>query len=61
MGLANGLEYVIDAARTLTQRGRDDIVLVLQGSGGKRSELEDMVREYGLNNVIFSDLVCDKA
>jgi glycosyltransferase involved in cell wall biosynthesis len=45
----------------LTERGRDDVALVLHGSGGRRSELEDMVRAYGLNNVIFSDLVPDKA
>lgn len=60
MGLANGLDYVIEAARTLSERGRDDIVLVLQGSGGKRSELEDRAHQYGLNNVIFNDLAHDK-
>jgi len=53
MGMANGLDYA--------ERGRDDVALVLHGGGGKRSELEDMVREYGLNNVIFSDIVPDKA
>lgn len=61
MGRANGLEYVIDAARILAGRGRDNIVLVLHGNGGKRSQLEEMVREHRLNNVIFSNLVPDKA
>ena len=61
MGMANGLDYVIKAAIMLTERGRGDIVLVLHGGGGRRSGLEDMVRAYGLNNVIFSDLVPDKA
>jgi glycosyltransferase involved in cell wall biosynthesis len=61
MGMANGLDYAIKAAKTLAERGKDDIALVLHGSGGERSELEDMVREYKLNNVIFSDLVPDKA
>ncbi len=60
MGLANGLDYVIEAARILAQRGRDDIVLVLHGSGGKRAELENMSREYKLKNLIFSDPVPDK-
>lgn len=55
MGLANGLDYVIEAARILGQRGRDDIVLVLHGSGGKRTELEKMATEYKLENVVFSD------
>jgi len=60
MGLANGLEYVIEAARILTERGSNHIVLVLHGSGGKRAELEKMASEYELTNVIFSDLVPDK-
>jgi glycosyltransferase involved in cell wall biosynthesis len=60
MGMANGLEYVVEAARILAGRGRDDIVFVLHGSGGRRSELESLARGYGLTNVVFSDLVADK-
>ncbi len=60
MGLANGLDYVIEAARILAERGNNKIVLVLHGSGGKRAELEKMASEYKLKNVIFSDLVPDK-
>jgi glycosyltransferase involved in cell wall biosynthesis len=60
MGIANGLEYVIEAARILAGRGRGDIVFVLHGSGGKRPELESLARGYGLTNVVFSDLVADK-
>ena len=61
MGLANGLEYVIEAARILAERGKDHIVIVLHGDGGKRPELEKMARDYKLTNVVFSDLVPDKA
>lgn len=61
MGLANGLEYVIEAAGILSKRGRDNIVIVLHGDGGKRHELEKMVQDYKLTNVVFSDLVPDKA
>ncbi len=57
MGLANGLEYVIDAARVLAERKNDDIVLVLQGGGGRREELERRARGYGLTNVVFGPLV----
>jgi glycosyltransferase involved in cell wall biosynthesis len=60
MGLANGLEYVIEAARILAERRNNHIVLVLHGSGGKRAELEKMASEYELTNVIFSNLVPDK-
>jgi glycosyltransferase involved in cell wall biosynthesis len=54
MGLANGLEYAIEAARILAERGNSNIVLVLHGSGGKRPDLEKMAREYRLTNLVFS-------
>lgn len=57
MGLANGLEYVIEAARILAEGKQDHIVLVLQGGGGKLSELEAMAKRYNLRNVVFGDLV----
>ena len=60
MGMANGLEYVIEAAKVLADRGNDRVVLVLHGSGGKRDELENLARSYGLKNVVFSPLVPDK-
>jgi glycosyltransferase involved in cell wall biosynthesis len=60
MGLANGLDYVIEAGRILAERRRDQIVLVLHGGGGKRAELEALARHYRLQNVVFSDLVADK-
>ncbi len=60
MGLANGLDYAIEAGRILTERGRDDIMLVLHGGGGKRRALEALARQYKLQNVVFSDLVADK-
>ena len=55
MGLANGLEYAIEAARILAERSNSHIVLVLHGNGGKRPDLEKMARQYKLTNVIFSD------
>lgn len=60
MGRANGLEYVVEAAQELRRRNRNDIVLVLHGSGGRREALQQMVREARLDNVIFSDKVNDK-
>ena len=38
----------------------NNIVIVLHGDGGKRPQLEQMVRDYVLENVVFSDLVPDK-
>ncbi|HRX83587.1 MAG TPA: glycosyltransferase family 4 protein [Phycisphaerae bacterium] len=61
MGHANGLEYAVEAADLLEQRKRTDIRIVLHGHGGRRTALEEMVRQRGLNNVVFSDPVPDKA
>ncbi len=60
MGMANGLDYAIEAAKILAERGNRDIVLVLHGGGGKRDELESLARRYELTNVVFSPLVPDK-
>jgi glycosyltransferase involved in cell wall biosynthesis len=57
MGLANGLEYVIEAARILAHRRKDNIALVLVGDGGKKPELQKLVQEYKLTNVIFCNSV----
>jgi len=61
MGLANGLEYAIEAAKVLAAKKADGIVLVLHGNGGKRPALEAMVQKHKLKNVVFSDLVADKS
>jgi len=60
MGMANGLEYAIEAARILAQRGKNHIALVLLGGGGKKTELEKLARDYQLKNVVFSDPVSGK-
>ncbi len=60
MGLANGLDYVIEAGRILAERRQHHIVLVLHGGGGKRSELQALAKQHKLQNVVFSDLVADK-
>jgi glycosyltransferase involved in cell wall biosynthesis len=57
MGQANGLEYILEAARILAERGANSIALVLVGDGGKRPALETMAHQYGLKNVIFGDRV----
>ena len=60
MGQANGLDYVIDAARVLAERGRDKIVFVLHGGGSQKPVLKQMVRDYNLKNVVFNDMIPDK-
>ncbi|MBC1474443.1 glycosyltransferase family 4 protein [Listeria grandensis] len=60
MGVINGLDYLIESARILDEQGREDIVILLTGDGGKRVELENMVASYGLKNVIFTGKIPKK-
>lgn len=61
MGLANGLDYVLDAAAVLKQRGINDILFILHGDGMQRAGLEARVEREGLDNVAFSGPVESKA
>ncbi|MEM4655043.1 MAG: glycosyltransferase family 4 protein [Thermosphaera sp.] len=51
MGFAQGLDVVIEAAELLQEK--DDIIFVLVGDGVKKLELENKVRNKGLQNVLF--------
>lgn len=54
MGEANGLMYVVEAAKVAKERGLDDLAFVLSGDGKTRPVLEAKCREYGLTNVVFT-------
>ncbi len=56
-GMANGLDAVLDAAAELKRRGRDDIKLLLIGSGKLKPGLQARAAREGLNNVVFHDPV----
>lgn len=56
-GDANGLDAVLDAARLLKDRGRNDIHIVLIGNGKLKSALVDRAQREKLNNVTFHDPV----
>lgn len=53
MGRANGLEYIVDAAKSVKDKGCDDINFVFMGSGATEPILKQKVKEYGLENVQF--------
>jgi len=57
MGHANGLKYIIEAARILAQQQKENIALLLVGDGGKKPELQRLAQEYKLTNVIFNSSV----
>ncbi|MBJ6128540.1 glycosyltransferase family 4 protein [Microvirga splendida] len=54
MGLANGLNFVLDAAAELKAREVTDIRFLLHGDGMERPYLEKRARDEGLDNVLFT-------
>lgn len=56
-GMANGLDAVLDAARELKRRGRQDIKILLIGDGQLKPSLIARAQTEGLDNVVFHDPV----
>lgn len=56
-GIANGLDAVLDAAKELKHRNRNDIKLLLIGQGKLKASLQKRAKQEGLDNVIFHDPV----
>jgi len=54
MGPANGLSYVLEAARILHERGENDISVLVIGEGVTRLPLQARARELGLTNIVFT-------
>ena len=54
IGMACGLEIVLQAAALLKQRGREDIAFLLVGDGATRQNLETQVARLGLDNIVFT-------
>ena len=54
LGMASGLDVVLRAARTLRERGRDDIAFLLVGDGAVREDLAAAARRDGLERVVFA-------
>lgn len=55
MGRANGLQYLIDAARILHEKGDDDVNFIMMGGGAMKPLLKKQVKELGLTNMLFID------
>jgi glycosyltransferase involved in cell wall biosynthesis len=53
MGKANGLKYIIDAAKILKDKGNEDVNFIFMGGGATESLLKKQVEEQGLKNVKF--------
>lgn len=53
MGVANGLEYIIEAAKELKNRGDKAINFVFMGDGATLPMLKELAAKYELENVQF--------
>lgn len=56
-GPANGLDLVLRGAAELQRRGRDDIRVLLVGSGPSKDDLRREASRQGLTGVVFCDPV----
>lgn len=55
IGLAQGLEIILEAAKAV--KDKPHLKFVLLGNGPEKPKLIDMQKQYGLSNVIFIDFV----
>ena len=53
MGRANGLQYIIEAAKCLKDAGDDDVRFIFMGSGATEPIIKKLSEDYCLNNVSF--------
>lgn len=56
-GMANGLDAVLDAAKVLLRRARNDIKILLVGDGMMKPHLVQRAKAEGISNVVFLDPV----
>ncbi|MCW2956121.1 MAG: glycosyl transferase group 1 [Thermoleophilia bacterium] len=57
LGAANGLSYVVQAARELHERGDEQVAFLIVGEGSTRATLERYVARHGLTNVVFTGMI----
>lgn len=55
VGLAQGLDALVEAAEILEKRGNNDIEIVIVGGGPEREHLVSSARKKGLKNILFID------
>lgn len=52
-GIANGLDAIVDAAKVLQDKGREDILIVFIGDGKMKPHLKKRVEQEGIKNIMF--------
>ena len=58
IGIANNLDYLIDAANLL--KDHEDIHFIILGQGGEKKRLLEKVKSLGMNNITFIDAIDKK-
>jgi glycosyltransferase involved in cell wall biosynthesis len=57
IGLAQGLEHIIQSAVQIENEGQNGITFLIIGDGPKKEELKNLVSSNRLNNVLFIDRI----
>ncbi|KRM21194.1 glycosyltransferase family 4 protein [Latilactobacillus graminis] len=57
MGEANGLMYLIEAAKILQKKGQQQIVIIIGGDGKVRASLQQACQSAGLTNVLLTGYI----
>ena len=52
-GHINGVDFLVEAARELRDRGEEKIVVVFVGEGSEKERCQRLSREYNLANILF--------
>ena len=52
IGMAHGLDVVVEAARLLKGQGRDDVRFCLVGDGARRESIQQLAREKGVEELV---------
>ncbi len=60
MGPANGIQYLVESAKILQDKGIEDIKFVLFGDGCTKNALEEFVVKNKLKNIVFKGRVDKK-
>lgn len=54
-GIANGLDAVLDMAKLVKEKGRNDIKIAFLGNGKMKQHLQDRVKTEAIDNCLFYD------
>ncbi len=58
MGMAHGLDTILDAAKRLgATEGMEDVRILMLGDGAQKAALQERARTEGIDNVLFLDSV----